>query len=1366
MKPNTALCFVLAGGALTLRERRGLLLSAAAVVCAVSALTLAEYLTGANLGMDQFLFHDSGDSHTVHLGRMAPMTAFCFLCASVALIALKARTYSLRLVGQIPALAIGVIGMVTLLGYAYGSSELYRLGYGTSMALHTGAAFMALGLGILFAHTDGLITDLASPGPGGHLARRLLPAAILVPAIAGWLHILGEDTDLFSAHLAAGLFVLAMILAFATVTWLTARTLDRADATRRQIETQLRNQAELMDQAHEALVVRTAEGEIQFWNSGAERLYGWSTTEALGQSLHVLLRTEGLSPDHEAQLERTGHFEGELIHTTRDGQRVNVESRKTAIQLDGGGILIMESNRDITARKQAEEALLQLNTELEQRIAAKTVELRQANEMLEQRVAERSAELRSANENLRASRLAALNLTDDAIAARRQAEQATVELRATNQEMASLAEQRGKALESLADSEQQLRLAQDAADIEIWDFDPRSGVMQCWSRVKAWWGLSPEQTYTYDVWQSRLHPDDKDAAVAAMLQSQEPDGTCRQDTEYRVVQSDDSTLWISVHSQTHFAELDDQLQAIRIVGTMQDITARKQQEQDLLKLNRTLKALSDNNQAIMLAKDELEYLNQVCQIIAMDCGYAMVWIAYKENDKEKNVRPVAHAGLDMGYLETLGIIWSDTDRGQGPTGTCIRTGKVSQCRNMLTDPKFAPWREQAIKRGYASSLVLPLFVQGDVLGAITIYSKQPDSFATSEVELLTDLATDLAFGITTLRLRMEKKLDEEKILSLARFPEENPDAVLRILLDGTMSYANPASRVLLDEFGFAGKGQAPETLRNPALESLTSGKTIRRDIACRDMVFALAFAPFPDTGYVNIYGRDVTARRAAELALNESERRYRSLFAGMSEGFALYEIICDAGGKPIDYRFLDVNPAFEKLTGLKKERVVGKRVLEVMPGTERIWVENYGRVALSGEPCHFDSYSADLDRWYEVYAYCPIRDQFATLFMDLTDIRRAQEREREALALAAAARTAVDTLESVGEGVLVIGLDGRILSVNPALEHMSGYRDSDLRGERLDELLPKLIAKDDQATALDTIRKSLQGEASGVKTLTMIGKGERVPILLGVSFIRNSEGNPTAVVATMRDISEIHDMQKRHREESQRYEEHLRSLAATLSSTEEQERRRMAGHIHDTIIQSLSLSRIRLGSVRQNLQEGGRLDEVKIIDGIRTLIDEGITQSRLTMSDLRPPLLYELGLGPAVEELAHKLSQQHQVHISVRYAELPQLTNEALSGLLFQSTRELIMNALKHSGAKNIEITIQQVGDLLRLQVQDHGAGFDISTLEGIHKSSEHGFGLFSIHERLHGYDGKLEISSTPGSGTTATIDVPLQPAPHDVAAD
>ena len=98
-------------------------------------------------------------------------------------------------------------------------------------------------------------------------------------------------------------------------------------------------------------------------------------------------------------------------------------------------------------------------------------------------------------------------------------------------------------------------------------------------------------------------------------------------------------------------------------------------------------------------EDEQAYLDAICRIIVEDCGHKMVWIGYAEDDDAKTVKPVAYSGFEEGYLETLKITWADTERGRGPTGTAIRTGKVSMCKNMLTDPKFQAVAQRGEKTG-------------------------------------------------------------------------------------------------------------------------------------------------------------------------------------------------------------------------------------------------------------------------------------------------------------------------------------------------------------------------------------------------------------------------------------------------------------------------------------------------------------------------------------------------------------------------------------------------------------------------------------------------------------------------------------------
>ncbi|HEY4787850.1 MAG TPA: PAS domain S-box protein, partial [Bacteroidales bacterium] len=199
------------------------------------------------------------------------------------------------------------------------------------------------------------------------------------------------------------------------------------------------------------------------------------------------------------------------------------------------------------------------------------------------------------------------------------------------------------------------------------------------------------------------------------------------------------------------------------IHVARDVTNLRKKELELLKLNRILQALGKSSMAMLKATNEQSYLEEVCQIVVNDCHFAMVWVGYAQNDSEKSVKPVAYSGFEKGYLETLSISWADTERGHGPTGTAIRTGKPATCKNMLTDPAFAPWREEALKRGYSSSLVLPLIDENKPFGAITIYSVDPDPFTEEETDFLSELASDLSHGILSIRAKIARAKAEEEL---------------------------------------------------------------------------------------------------------------------------------------------------------------------------------------------------------------------------------------------------------------------------------------------------------------------------------------------------------------------------------------------------------------------------------------------------------------------------------------------------------------------------------------------------------------------------------------------------------------------------
>ena len=186
-------------------------------------------------------------------------------------------------------------------------------------------------------------------------------------------------------------------------------------------------------------------------------------------------------------------------------------------------------------------------------------------------------------------------------------------------------------------------------------------------------------------------------------------------------------------------------------------------EETLAGMRRNLQTLYQCNRALIRATEEYELLQSVCQILVDVGGLRMVWIGYRQFDQENSVRPVAIAGYDEGYVETVKGTWADSERGHGPLGTAIRTGKPCWTRDLRKDANFAIWKGEALKRGYGSSIALPLRSDGEPFGAFSLYAAEPDAFNESTLEQFTELANNLAYGVIALRTREERKHAEDKL---------------------------------------------------------------------------------------------------------------------------------------------------------------------------------------------------------------------------------------------------------------------------------------------------------------------------------------------------------------------------------------------------------------------------------------------------------------------------------------------------------------------------------------------------------------------------------------------------------------------------
>ncbi len=187
----------------------------------------------------------------------------------------------------------------------------------------------------------------------------------------------------------------------------------------------------------------------------------------------------------------------------------------------------------------------------------------------------------------------------------------------------------------------------------------------------------------------------------------------------------------------------------------------------LRRSNRALRMFSKCNEAVLHASDEQELLSKICNIIVSDGGYRFAWIGYVENNEARTIRPVGQCGFEDGYIETLCVSWEDDEFGRGPTGKAIRTGRPSVAADIHSDPDYALWRPEAIRRGYASSIAVPLIIDSRVIGTLNIYASEPFFFGEDETAMLMNLGNNLSYGISSLRTRA-KLIRSEQLLKEAQ----------------------------------------------------------------------------------------------------------------------------------------------------------------------------------------------------------------------------------------------------------------------------------------------------------------------------------------------------------------------------------------------------------------------------------------------------------------------------------------------------------------------------------------------------------------------------------------------------------------------
>jgi PAS domain S-box-containing protein len=453
-------------------------------------------------------------------------------------------------------------------------------------------------------------------------------------------------------------------------------------------------------------------------------------------------------------------------------------------------------------------------------------------------------------------------------------------------------------------------------------------------------------------------------------------------------------LWLSVNAIPQFKEGEQR--PYQVFVTLHDITERRKMEREnalLLEIGRLIRSTFDIENIYKEVAARVEKL--------LPCDNLIVTLI----DHETGTVKVAYAsGADIPGRRT-----GDSFPLRGSVAEAAlrgRKGIILQSEDPHALIAQMPNLAFSVDAGIRSLLCVPLITQDEVIGAVTMRSKKPNAYRQRNLDTAERIGLQIAGAVAGAQLfrdlsRTEKTLreSEERLRTIL---EKTQAGYFFIDAAGRFQQVNSAwlrlhryesaDEVVGRHYSLTQPEHFMETAMNFVREILTghaisSGEATR---LCKDGFIGYhTFSAHPVLREGRIIGLegfiiDTTEQRRIEES-------YRTLFREMLNGFALHEIILDAQGSPADYRFLAVNPAFERMTGLEAAQILGRTVLEVLPGIERHWIETYGRVAITGEPACFENHATALQKYFSVTAFRPAPRQFACIFEDITERKQAEE---------------------------------------------------------------------------------------------------------------------------------------------------------------------------------------------------------------------------------------------------------------------------------------------------------------------------------------------------------------------------------------
>ena len=622
--------------------------------------------------------------------------------------------------------------------------------------------------------------------------------------------------------------------------------------------------------------------------------------------------------------------------------------------------------------------------------------------------------------------------------------------------------------------------------------------------------------------------------------------------------------------------------------------------------------------------------------------------------------------------------------------------------------------------------------------------------------------------------QIEEALREthERAVWLARFPEENPNPVARVSADGSILYGNPTSAKLSGWLCEVGKS-LPDLLLPLVGQAMTDGQEEQQDVELGGRFYSVAVTPFLAQGYANVYGRDITEHKRAE-----QEREGMLEEVRLSEQrLRLAQDAANAGTWEWDLRTNENFWSEEvwKLYGLEPNRYEASYETwrQTIHPDDRPKAENaVQEAARNGAELNAEWRVRDRDgaeRWLMSRGQ-PLRDpngqtvRYIGIVLDITDRKKAEQ------ALLRAEQEWERTFDAVPDLIAILDDRHRILRANKAMAQRLGLTPEQCVGkicyqvvhglDSAPDFCPHTLSLADGREHMVEVHEDCLGGDFLISTTPLSDEQGRrigsVHVARDITERKQAERNLQVRTRELEHLTETLEQRVQERTaELAKTNEALRRLSTRLLSAQEEERKRIAGELHDSIGASLSGIKFR---VEKALQQLGRTESAatESLDTIIPVIQEAVEECRRIQMDLRPSMLDDLGLQATLSWFCRRFQKiyseiQVEQEIDVEEGDVP----SPLKVVAFRVIQEAMNNVAKHSQANHVRLSLRKLEGRMELVLEDNGRGFNVDRTRS-QEAGERGLGLLSMRERTELSGGSFAIESAEGKGTAIRASWPL----------